>query len=562
MLTRLRLKNIALLNNQNLLFQKGFTVITGETGSGKSIFLECLDLLLGGSQNSNYYQFHNGEANYFSIEGEFSKNSTLNYWFSKNKIICNDTQFFVSRNWSVKDGRLKSKSTINGVLINKSQLFELRQILIEFTSQGYSYKIQSSSYQLECLDRFGSNSLETALFEVKNSWMKWQKSFQELTKFNIEYQKLQSKNFEIKELLEELESFNLEDPNEYNNLKNEQDRLANIVELQSFAENILSRLKYGNDEFPSTLDQLGEASYELKSMIKIESSLEKNYDDISNIYNSLKDLIYSLDQYTYLLESDPKRLSDVQERLESLRRLQERNGLNLQELINKRNELRDSYADLSTDRVLIELQEKEIEARKERDINNRNLSNIRHKVAIKFEEKLIQTLYPLGLSNVRFEVKFNISEPSENGIDSMEFLFSANPGQDLSPLTEIASGGEMSRFLLALKIVLASTDHPRILIFDEIDAGVSGRISKEIAHLLRKLSLGTQVFCVTHQPLVAASADNHIVVNKFVKNGQTSSKIKFLEGFEERQNELAELAGGDMNEAKLYAASLLEQEAA
>ncbi len=297
-------------------------------------------------------------------------------------------------------------------------------------------------------------------------------------------------------------------------------------------------------------------------MIKIDSSLSKNYDDISDIYNSLKELINALDQYTYLLESDPNRLNEVQERLELLRKLQERHGLNLQELINKRNELRHSFSDLSTDKILIELQKKEMAAREERDINNKNLSNIRHDVARRFEEKLIQTLSPLGLSNVRFNVNFNTFEPSENGIDSVQFLFSANPGQDLAPLTEIASGGEMSRFILALKIVLAYTDNPRILIFDEIDAGVSGRISKEIAHLLKKLSVGTQVFCVTHQPLVAASADHHMVVNKFVVKGQTSSKIKFLKGFGERQIELAELAGGDMTEAKLYAASLLEQEAA
>ncbi len=259
MLTRLRLKNIALLNNQNLLFQDGFTVITGETGSGKSIFLECLDLLLGGAQTTTYHQLHNGEGSFFAIEGEFSNNSNFKHWFSKNKINCQDNHFVVSRHWTIKDGRLKSKSSINGALINKNQLFQLRRILIEFTSQGSSYKIQSPSYQLECLDRFGSKSLGTALSQTKNSWIKWQNSFDELQKFNFEYQKIKSTQVELKQLLEELESFNIEDADEYKNLKNEQDRLANTVELQNFSESLLSRLKYGNDEFPSTLDQLGDA---------------------------------------------------------------------------------------------------------------------------------------------------------------------------------------------------------------------------------------------------------------------------------------------------------------
>ena len=171
-------------------------------------------------------------------------------------------------------------------------------------------------------------------------------------------------------------------------------------------------------------------------------------------------------------------------------------------------------------------------------------------------------LRPMGLANVRFEVAVDPTEPGESGADSVCFLFSANPGQPMAPLAEVASGGEMSRFLLALKTCLADVDGSSTLLFDEIDTGVSGRVSGAMADLLRMLSRHRQVFCVTHQPLVAAAADHHFQVSKEVVDGVTHSRVSQLRDTQERQRELAELAGGDLHEAEVYAASLLDQKAA
>ena len=171
-------------------------------------------------------------------------------------------------------------------------------------------------------------------------------------------------------------------------------------------------------------------------------------------------------------------------------------------------------------------------------------------------------LRPMGLVHVRFAVAIEPAPPSEEGADSVCFLFSANPGQPLAPLAEVASGGEMSRFLLALKTCLAAADPQVTLLFDEIDTGVSGRVSGAMAELLHRLASQRQVFCVTHQPLVAAAADHHYRVSKEVRDGQTLMRVSHLRDTQERQRELAELAGGDSGETRSYVASLLEKRAA
>ncbi len=174
----------------------------------------------------------------------------------------------------------------------------------------------------------------------------------------------------------------------------------------------------------------------------------------------------------------------------------------------------------------------------------------------------MEALRPMGLANVRFEVRVEPAAAGEEGADAVVFLFSANPGQPLAPLAEVASGGEMSRFLLALKTCLASADAPVTLLFDEIDTGVSGRVSGAMADLLRRLARERQVFCVTHQPLVAAAADHHYRVSKQVLEGVTHTRVSHLRDTQARRRELAELAGGEAGQAETFAASLLDRAAA
>lgn len=208
---------------------------------------------------------------------------------------------------------------------------------------------------------------------------------------------------------------------------------------------------------------------------------------------------------------------------------------------------------------LAALERAEQVTRQARDQANQHLTAARQTAARQLEQQLMEALRPMGLANVRFAVAISSATAGEDGADAVQFQFSANPGVPLAPLAEVASGGEMSRFLLALKTCLAAADQHVTLLFDEIDTGVSGRVSGAMAELLRRLAERRQVFCVTHQPLVAAAADHHFQVSKQVVEGITHTRVSHLRDTQARQAELAELAGGDSGEARSYVASLLDQ---
>ena len=278
--------------------------------------------------------------------------------------------------------------------------------------------------------------------------------------------------------------------------------------------------------------------------------------------SALEDLGRDLDRYAAALEADPEHLAALQERIAALKALERRFGADLEALIERRDQLRDTLQAGGAAAALVALEQEEVLRRQERDAACQKLTDQRRKAAERLEHDLMQALRPMALPHVRFAVELVPAQPSEHGAENVQFLFSANPGQPLAPLREVASGGEMSRFLLALKTCLSEADGEITLLFDEIDTGVSGKVSAAMAALLQRLAPHREVFCVTHQPVVAAAADQHLWVRKQVEQGNTRSLIEPLSTLQERQRELAELAGGDSGEAREFAASLLQRQAA
>jgi len=561
-LTGLRLENIALIDSLDLAFDQGFSVLTGETGAGKSILLDALDAVLGGLQTGAGARLLRAGCDRAVIEATFRPGEAASRWLLEQEITDGEEELVVSREWRRQEERLSSRSRLNGVMVNRQQLLVLRPLLIDLTVQGQTQQLARPGQQKRWLDRLGGAALDAELSQVRCHWSEWLRCRTALEQAETDRQRLDQQREEMDALLSELERAELDDPEEIDQLEREQDRLVHGVRLHEGLGLLIGRLQDGADQAPSALDHLHACSHELQQMHGLDPSLQSLSERCLDLETGVQDLIRELEGYGACLDSDPQRLAVLQDRLAELKRLERRHGQDLVDLIKRRDDLRERQQSAGADAMLERLRHQEQAACELRDRSNASLRSRRLAVAEELQERLMAHLRPMGLANVRFQVAVEPAEPGESGADAVCFLFSANPGQPLAPLAEVASGGEMSRFLLALKTCLAEVDGSSTLLFDEIDTGVSGRVSGAMADLLRVLSRHRQVFCVTHQPLVAAAADHHFRVSKDVCNGVTHSRVSQLRDTQDRQRELAELAGGDRHEAELYAASLLDQKAA
>jgi DNA repair protein RecN (Recombination protein N) len=557
-LTGLRLENIALIEALELSFSQGMTVLTGETGAGKSILLDALDALLGGSGPRLLRQ----GAGRGLIEASFSLTPPLQAWLAAQELDADEGEILLSREWRLHDGRLSSRHRLNGVAVNRQQIQELRPLLLDLTVQGQTQQLARPGQQRRWLDRFGGEPVAAALGPVAAAHRQWKQAAATLESARSQWQQLQQQRQQQEQLLADLETADLQDPHERLRLQAEQDRLAHGVRLQQGVMTLLGRLLEGAEDAPAALEHLAVCEQELGQMAALDpAGAGPLAQACSDALAALQDLGRDLDRYGAGLDSDPESLAALQERMAQLKTLERRHGQDLEALIALRDQLRQQLAPGGGEATLEALEVAEAQARAHRDAANARLGEARRIAASQLEQQLMAALRPMGLTHVRFAVALEPSAPAEDGADAVQFRFSANPGQPLAPLAEVASGGEMSRFLLALKTCLAAADQHVTLLFDEIDSGVSGRVSGAMAELLQRLAAQRQVFCVTHQPLVAAAADHHYRVSKVVEGGITHTRVSHLRDTQARQAELAELAGGDQGDASSYAASLLKRAA-
>jgi DNA repair protein RecN (Recombination protein N) len=557
-LTGLRLENIALIERLELTFSGGFTVLTGETGAGKSILLDALDALLGGGQGAQGLRLLRSGSERGRIEACFSLNPPLLAWLERQQLEPDDGDLVLSRDWRLQEGRATSRHRLNGVAIGRTQVLELRPLLLDLTVQGQTQQLARPGQQRRWLDRAAGSGQVPLLAATAEGWRQWRTVAAALAQARAQHGQRLQERLEQQRQLDDLEAACLDDPAERQRLQVEQDRLAHGVRLQEGVMLLLGRLVEGAEAAPSALDHLSACEQELQQMAALDASLQPLGEACTDALAALQRLARDLDQYGSALESDPQTLAELQERMAQLKALERRHGLDLPELIALRDRLRLLLAPGAPGASLDDLEEAEAAARRRRDQANAALRAARTAAARHLEDQLMEALRPMGLAHVRFAVALESAEPGEEGADAVQFRFSANPGQPLAPLAEVASGGEMSRFLLALKTCLAAADPHVTLLFDEIDSGVSGRVSGAMAALLKRLAAQRQVFCVTHQPLVAAAADHHFQVSKVVEAGTTQTRVSALRDTRSRQAELAELAGGDSGEARSYAASLLD----
>jgi DNA repair protein RecN (Recombination protein N) len=584
MLLSLRIQNFALIDHLDGEFGPGLNVLTGETGAGKSIILDAIDLALGGKASSRVLRAQSDRG---LVEATFNLTPEIKDWLKSQEIeLLEDNTVVCSRELKLSSGNLRSRARINGVLVNRKIINQLRDRLVEIAAQGQTVQLTQPQIQRELLDTYGGVALLQQRDRVVQVYQTWKQAAEELeNRRQTEKERLQRQDW-LQYQIKELEEANLDDPEEMNELTQTRDRLAHVVELQQLSYQLYQVLYQNDAEAPACADLLAQAESTLIEMVQYDSSLESILDMVKAALNQVVEAGQQINSYGDNLESDPEELARVEERYRLLKQICRKYGPDLPDAIAYRDELQAELDDLTDSSQSIEELEKTYQACEKILIaTNAELTQHRQKAALQLQQHLIAQLKPLAMEKVKFECRITPCTPSSSGGDRIEFYFSPNPGEALTPLSETASGGEMSRFLLALKACFTQSDRTaRTLIFDEIDVGVSGKVASAIAEKLHQLSQNHQVLCVTHQPLVAAMADVHFHVNKQTINealltsnkenrlkiGEESDstprtvvRITCLDRHHKRREELAQLAGGHSAEdAIAFAESLLTQAAA
>ena len=569
MLLYLRIENFALIDHLELDFGAGLNVLTGETGAGKSIILDAIDAVLGGKVSSRVIRTGTNRA---MVEATFSVTPLLAAWLSEQEIdLIDDNAVIISREIATTTSNIRSRSRVNGVLVNRQLMGGLRDHLVEITAQGQTVKVGQSAQVRDWLDLYGGDLLLQKRQNVTTAFSIYQQARQALEKRRTsERERLQQLDL-LTYQVQELSAANLDDPQEMEILNQERDRLNHVVDLQQMSYKVYQALYQDDQETPTAADLLADGEMILTQMIEYDSQLQSLLELVRDAVAAVMEVGRQINIYGEGLEADPQRLEEVEERIRELKQICRKYGPTLTEAIAYYQRIQNELAELNNSEQSIETLEQEEQLYLQQLHHlSQQLSQLRRQTAADLESRLLAELKPLAMDKVRFQVEIVPTTPTAAGADKITFMFSPNPGEPIQPLTEIASGGEMSRFLLALKSCFHQGNEVGTFIFDEIDVGVSGRVAQAIAEKLHQISQGHQVLCVTHQPLIAAMADRHfrvakLVINKAVNSNdqqRTVVRVTTLDNLTTRREELAQLAGGkSANEAIAFAESLLLQAA-
>ncbi len=536
MLYQLTIQNFALIDNLVIDFHEKLNVLTGETGAGKSIIIDAVSLLLGARGQSEFIRNPENKA---LVEGVFileEQDSIIMEYLQSLGMDENEKTVILTREIS-KNG--KNVCRINNRAVTLAIFKELGSLLINIYGQHDYQALSQADKHIEILDSLGDKEYQDQLEKVKEVYQNW----------SIEKNKLNSFQALIKEKALRLDflKFQLSEIEEINPMPNEDEELKKELAILNNVERIAQNtsdayeLLYGNK---SIYDNLSEVIHKLSEIHQFDDLLANINNDLENIMYQIEDCARSLNNYHSNLEFDHSLQATLQEREFLLNKIKRKYGCNtINEILNIKETIINEINDLEKSEVLLsETQNKVKELEEEYNKVAKEMSLKRQELSQVFTKKIIQQLQDLAMIHTTFKVEFSPIEGSIKGIDKIEFLISPNPGQPLKPLAKIASGGEMSRIMLAFKVILTDFDSLKTLIFDEIDTGIGGNIVTQVAEKLFQVSKSTQVICVTHSPIIASVAHNHILIRKNIEENTTYTDVKTLSE-KERVLELARMLG-------------------
>ncbi len=537
MLTHLQIRNFALVERIDLELHPGMTVLTGETGAGKSILLDALGLILGNRADTGMIRHGTAKAE-IGAEFELGDRPEVWQWLEEHDLE-EETGCQIRRVISV-DGR--SRGYINGRPVPLQLLRELGELLVEIHGQHEHQSLVRREFQRTLLDEYAGNTpLLTELSSLHHQWREQQERLEQLQQAN---QDREARAGLLSYQVRELEQLGLTS-GEPAKLEQEYQRLTNANRLLEECQQTLDLL-YDGEEI-SVASLLGQASQRLESLLAFDEQLNEVTELITNATIQVEEAAGALRHYLTRTELNPERLQWVDERLGILYELARKHHVRPDELPNLLSRLQLQLQELEEMDIRLEGLQKAIDnARKSYAMSAEKLSRARTRAAARLGEAVSRNMQQLGMKGGRFEVRLIPQEeetPSPLGKERVEFWVSANPGQPLKPLAKVASGGELSRISLAIQVITAQKASIPTLIFDEVDVGIGGGVAEIVGRQLRKLGNHCQILCVTHQPQVAALTHHHLRVSKEHVGGQTVTRIQPLDETQ-RVEELARMLGG------------------
>lgn len=541
MLLELNIENFAIIDKVSVQFSDGFNVLTGETGAGKSIIIDAVNLALGGRGGKDYIRTGATKA---VIEAVF----LLNKSFETKKLIAEfglddeGTDTIIISRELYDTGR--SISRVNGRTVTLNMLKELTNKLIDIHGQHEHQSLLDEENHISFIDLLGKSIIIDLKDKINMDYNKVKNLKKSLSGLAYDDKERERKIDLLKFQIKEIEEADLKE-NEEETLMDEFKVLSSTEEIKSKLNSVIEVMHPSDYNEVSVIDHLNTTSGYLKEVVNMDKTLEKLKDSFEIAFFQLQDVIRELRNHTDTIEYDPERLKELEDRIDLINRLKRKYGKEVQDIFIYKDEITSELDWLINSEEEITRLQSEIDSIEKSIYENcEELSKKRQKISKAIEEDITKELMQLNMPNVSFKIDFKrLDKYTRRGIDKIEFLISTNIGEPLKPLSRIVSGGEMSRIMLAFKTILAEVDNISCLIFDEIDTGISGRTAQVISEKIGQISRTHQVLCITHLPQIAAMADRHFQISKVVKNNKTNTNV-FTLNKEDRIEELSRLLGG------------------
>ncbi|MET3727874.1 DNA repair protein RecN (Recombination protein N) [Fictibacillus halophilus] len=540
MLAELSIRNFAIIDSLSVSFTKGLTVLTGETGAGKSIIIDAIGLLIGGRGSTEFVRYGTQKA---EIEGLFHIHPGHRVYYKCEEFgiaISDEDEMVVLKRDITENG--KSICRVNGKLVTLSVLKEIGQALVDIHGQHETQYLMQPDKHLFLLDSFGDKDFKKELIAYESTFKDYKEINKQLSELSRNEQEIAQRIDLLEYQYQELAGSNLI-PDEDVKLEEEKRMLSNFERIHGSLQDAYHNL-YGEGK---ALELVSSALADFSQVAALDESLKADEEQFGNSFYVLEELTYKIRDMFDSLEYNPERLNSIESRLDELSKLKRKYGTSVKEMIDYSEKIKKELELIQNkDNHIEELKKKQDKLIAKLETSGKRLTKKRAETAKVLKNNIQQQLKELYMEKTKFEVVMKRTEDNQflrTGLDSVEFYISPNPGEPLKPLSKVASGGELSRIILALKTIFSENQGITAIIFDEVDTGVSGRVAQAIAEKIYRVSVGSQVLCISHLPQVAAMSDTHLHISKDTLQGRTVTKVLTLKT-DEKVNEIGRMISG------------------